>query len=127
MDHSDTNIGSATILVVDDDALININTVDMVQELGHTALEAYSAREALDILNGRKVDVLITDYSMPGMSGLELAHKAREIQPELSVLLATGYGDLPDGHVTDLPRLSKPFQQDELVELLARVLPLQKA
>lgn len=115
--------GTATILVVDDDALINIGTVDMVSDLGYRALEAYSGSEALDILaNDNSVGVLITDYSMPGMNGLELAGKARALRPDLHVVLATGYGDLPNGEECDLPRLTKPFRQADLVAYLQSVL-----
>lgn len=114
---------AAVILVVDDDALINMNTVDMLSELGHTALDAYSGEEALKILkDGRRIDMLITDYAMPGMTGVELAALAQALHPQLPILLATGYADLPDGALTDLPRLAKPFQQEELAAQLAALL-----
>lgn len=114
---------ASTILVVDDDALINMNTVDMVEDLGHTALEAYSGKQALEILGSdRQVDVLITDYAMPGMTGVELAGKARQLRPGLPILLATGYADLPSGTSTDLPRLAKPYQQADLATQIARLL-----
>lgn len=113
----------ATILVVDDDALINIGTADMVADLGYRALEAYSGREALDLLaNDNSIGVLITDFSMPGMNGLELAGKARELRPDLHVALATGYGDLPNGQDCDLPRLQKPFRQEDLMAYLQSVI-----
>ncbi|WP_246132706.1 response regulator [Devosia ginsengisoli] len=112
-----------TILVVDDDALINIGTVDMLEDLGLRALEAYSGREALDILErGDSIDLLITDYAMPGMTGVELADRARQLRPHLPVLLATGYDELPGGEMSDLPRLGKPFQQAELLACLQRAL-----
>lgn len=114
---------ASTILVVDDDALINMNTVDMVEDLGHTALEAYSGKQALEILASNPgIDALITDYAMPGMTGVELAQKARELRPDLPVLLATGYADLPSGTTTDLPRLAKPYQQSDLAAQIARLL-----
>ena len=114
---------ASVILVVDDDALINMSTVDMVQDLGHTALEAYSGKEALEILgSGKRIDALITDYAMPGMTGVELANKARELHPDLPILLATGYADLPSGTTTDLPRLAKPYQQADLATQIARLL-----
>jgi CheY-like chemotaxis protein len=118
------NTTQTTILVVDDDALINIGTADMVAELGYRALEAYSGMEALEILaNENAVGVLITDYAMPGMNGIELASKARDLHPNLHVVLATGYGEeLPNGEVSTLPRLSKPFQQADLVAYLQTVL-----
>jgi CheY-like chemotaxis protein len=113
----------ATILVVDDDALINIGTIDMVEDLGHRALEAYSGKEALDILAGPEtIDILLTDYGMPGMTGLELAERARQLRPNLHVVLASGYAELPDGLSTDFPRLAKPYQQSELQEVVLRAL-----
>jgi CheY-like chemotaxis protein len=114
---------TSKILVVDDDALIAMNTVDMVEDLGHTVVEAYSGKQALEILGAATgIDAIITDYSMPGMTGLELALKARELRPGLPVLLTTGYADLPNGEATDLPRLAKPYQQSDLAERLLAML-----
>ena len=110
---------ATVILVVDDDALINMNAVDMIEQLGHTALEAYNGREALTILaSDQQIDLMITDYAMPGMSGVELADQARQLRPQLAILLATGYSELPSGVEVDLPRLSKPYQQSELADQL---------
>jgi CheY-like chemotaxis protein len=118
-----TPMPPGTVLVVDDDALINIGTVDMVQDLGFATREAYSGHEALDILaNDNTVGVLITDYGMPGMTGLELAEKARAMRPGLHVVLATGYDELPDGHQSDLPRINKPFQQQALIDYLQSIM-----
>ncbi|MNT89346.1 Cyclic di-GMP phosphodiesterase response regulator RpfG [compost metagenome] len=85
-------------------------------------LEAYSGKEALQILGSQRVDALITDYAMPGMTGVELANRARELHPGLPILLATGYADLPSGTTTDLPRLAKPYQQTELATQISRLL-----
>jgi two-component SAPR family response regulator len=56
------------------------------------------------------------------MTGLELAGAARDIRPDLPVLLATGYAELPTGSSTDLPRLAKPFRQDQLAREIAKAL-----
>ena len=118
-------IKAATVLVVDDDVLVNIGTVDMLQDMGLRALEAYSGKEALDVLAGNDaVSILITDYSMPGMNGVELASKALALRPDLRVVLATGYNDLPGGEVSHLPRLSKPFQQADLMSCLQQTLDI---
>jgi CheY-like chemotaxis protein len=112
---SPTQGRSATILVVDDDALITLNIVDQLSDLGYTALEAFSGRDALTILKARSdVEVLVTDFSMPGMSGVELAEAALALYPNLIVLLTTGYAELPEGIACTLPRLEKPFREDEL-------------
>ncbi|MGV8831689.1 MAG: response regulator [Devosia sp.] len=110
---------AARILVVDDDALINMNAVDMVEQLGHTALQAFSGRDALTILaSDQGIDLLMTDYAMPGMSGLELATQARTLRPNLPILLVTGYSELPGDAPIDLPHLSKPYQQTDLADHL---------
>jgi CheY-like chemotaxis protein len=70
------------ILVVDDDPLIAMNTVDMLEDLGHTVIRANSGRRALELLETEPaVDVLMTDHAMPGMTGLELAEIARRKWP----------------------------------------------
>ena len=105
----------ATLLVVDDDALITLNAVDQLTEQGHVALEAFSAQEALAILEQRNdIDALITDYSMPGMTGLELAEAARALHPNLPILLVTGYAELPDGIEHSFMQLEKPYGEDDL-------------
>ena len=113
----------ATILVVDDDALIAMSTVDMLEDLGHQVLEANSGDQALQILaTEQHVDLMITDYSMPGMNGAQLAKAALDVRPTLPILLATGYADLPSGAGIDLPRLAKPYTQDQLAAEIAKVL-----
>jgi PAS domain S-box-containing protein len=114
---------SATILVVDDDALIAMSTVDLIEDLGYSVFEANTGSGALEILrSGVPVDLIVTDYAMPGMTGLELAGAARALRPDLPVLLATGYAELPSGATTDLPRLAKPFRQDQLATEIAKAL-----
>lgn len=112
-----------TILVVDDDALITLNAVDVLNELGYSAIEAYSAHAALALIEARPdIAVLITDYAMPGMNGVELADEARRLRPGLPVLLATGYAELPDGVDGRYARLEKPYREDELADRLAQLL-----
>jgi CheY-like chemotaxis protein len=124
----ETVISRMTILVVDDDPLIAMSTVDMLEDLGHDVIEANSGAHALEILqNGPKVDFLITDYSMPKMTGAQLAEAARELQPDLPILLATGYADLPPGSDIDLPRLGKPYQQSQLAAHIFKVLNAKAA
>lgn len=87
----------------------------MIADLGHEVFEAHSGAEALEIIwqdNG--IDLMITDYSMPGMNGAELVEAVRQIRPDRPVLLATGYADLPSGVQVDAARLGKPYTQDQL-------------
>lgn len=110
-----------TILVVDDDALISMTTVDMLEDLGHRVLEANSGSRALDIVNQADIDLVITDYSMPGMNGAQLAEAIRAVRADLPVLVATGYSDLPSDAGQDLPRLGKPYSQDQLANEIAKI------
>jgi PAS domain S-box-containing protein len=117
------SVAPATVLLVDDDALIAIATATMLEDLGHRVIEANSAEHALEILRSpAAVDVLLTDHAMPGMTGVELARHVRELRPGLPILLATGYADLPDPAGVDLPRLAKPYGQDQLEAVLGRLL-----
>ncbi|KAB1088131.1 PAS domain S-box protein [Neorhizobium galegae] len=119
-----TPIGRLTILAVDDDALVLMNTTLMLEDLGHTVIEAYSGTDALKELRSgaHDIDLVITDHSMPRMTGSELAAVIREERPGLPVVLATGYAELPTGGDNRLPRLPKPFSQNQLEEIIATVL-----
>jgi CheY-like chemotaxis protein len=110
------------ILVVDDDLLIGAATAAMLEDLGHIVVESTSGARALDILRlGTKVDLVITDQAMPNMTGTELARLIRQDWPHLPIVLATGYGDLPNSEDPGLPRLSKPYRQEELAAIIAVV------
>ena len=60
-----------------------------------------------------------TDQAMPGMTGTELVAEIRRQRPDLPILLATGYAELPDGESSDIPRLTKPFLQAHLDQAIA--------
>ena len=123
-----SNLGPAAarsrlrILAVDDDPLVLANTAAMLDDLGHEVQEAASAKQALEILSkGSAVDLVITDYAMPEMTGADLAAGIRRRWPDLPVVLSTGYAELPEGADPGLPRLAKPYTQDELARAIAGV------
>jgi PAS domain S-box-containing protein len=114
---------SAVILFVDDDPLIAMSTTEMLEDLGHRVIGASSALHALDILKSEQpIDLMVTDHVMPGMTGIELAAATRQVRPSLPILLATGYAELPEGTQVDLPRLAKPYHQDQLRDRLEQLL-----
>ncbi|WP_349628836.1 ATP-binding protein [Bradyrhizobium sp. AUGA SZCCT0177] len=114
---------SAVILFVDDDPLIAMSTMEMLEDLGHHVIGANSGLHALDILRSEQpIDLMMTDHVMPGMTGIELAAATRQVRPSLPILLATGYAELPEGAQLDLPRLAKPYHQDQLRERLDQLL-----
>jgi PAS domain S-box-containing protein len=124
-----TNAMSArTILVVEDDNDVRAYTVEIIRELGYHVLEANDGPAALRLLKreDQRIDLLFTDVVMPGMSGRELADKAREIQPDLQVLYTSGYtrnaivhgGRLDSG----VEMIAKPFTYQSLSEKIADVI-----
>ncbi|SOC82425.1 PAS domain S-box-containing protein [Ensifer adhaerens] len=114
---------SRRILLVDDDVLIAMSSTDMLIDLGHEVVEVHSGKAALKIIDsGENFDLLITDYSMPGMTGMELAKAVRDRVPDLPVLLASGYADLPPGVEIDVVRLGKPYTQDQLAAVIDKML-----
>lgn len=102
------------ILAVDDDTLVLFNTVAMLEELGHTVMEARNGEEAIRLLAENQFDLVITDQAMPKMTGTELVTAIQKQWPSTKVLLATGYAEVPGGIVVDVPRLAKPFLESDL-------------
>lgn len=109
-----SNAPKVRILLVDDDAEVRTVTAAYLTDMGHRVVEAADGSSALDILRtDDQLDLLIADFAMPGMTGTDLADKAREIRPALGILLVTGYADpkrLPDGYLM----LHKPFGRADL-------------
>jgi PAS domain S-box-containing protein len=111
------------VLVVDDDALVLMNTAAMLEELGHAVLQASSGGAALDILrSGKHVDLLITDHSMPGMSGAQLIALLGQERPTVASILATGFAVVGTRATVGMRRLAKPFDQNELAHAISGAL-----
>ncbi len=115
------SIEQLKVLAVDDDALVLMNTVLMLEDLGHSVIEAHSGDEALGILHSSlDIDVVITDHAMPGMTGVQLSSRIAANWPNIRMVLATGYAELPSGSDSQLLRLAKPFTQSQLAATLAK-------
>ncbi len=109
------------ILTVDDDPLVLANTALMIDDLGHSAITAESAEEALKILQREEgIDLVITDHAMPKMTGAQLVAEIRQQWRDLPIVLATGYAEIADETRVDVYRLSKPYSQTELLLALAK-------
>ncbi|MDP9085231.1 MAG: response regulator, partial [Pseudomonadota bacterium] len=114
--------GRATILLVDDEELVREGTAEMLRDIGYQLLTAASGGEALSLLRADNgIELIVSDYLMPGMNGVDLIQRARSIAPEVPALLITGYSNIASGPGAELPRLAKPFRQ---VDLAARVAEL---
>ena len=110
------------VLVVEDVVLIRMTTVDMLEQLGFTAIEAGDGAEALAALAGDpSVSILLTDLGLPGMNGRQLVEEALRQRPDLKVIIASGYStereesDVLKGRVA---HLTKPFDMSQLKQAL---------
>ena len=113
----------ARILLVDDEDLVRSGTAEMLSDLGYSVLEANSGAEALRLLrSGEPVDLMITDYLMPGMNGVQLIEQARPLAPSMQLLLITGYSTIAEGPGAAISRLAKPFRQSDLSRAIADML-----
>lgn len=108
-----------TILAVDDDALVLLNTVALLEDLGHRVIEAGSGEDAIALFcNESDVDLLISDQAMPGMSGVELIEAIDGLRPGTPAIVASGYGDGIESPGRRVVRLSKPFSQSQLAKAI---------
>ncbi|MBO0698141.1 MAG: response regulator, partial [Zavarzinella sp.] len=114
------------ILFVDDEASIARLAQVMLKSLGHAVTTAASAADGLAALKADPAafDLLITDLTMPGMSGVDLAREARDVRPDLPIILSSGYADeVPEATLRSLgiiEVLPKPFQMQALGAAIAR-------
>ncbi|HVB78987.1 MAG TPA: ATP-binding protein [Candidatus Binataceae bacterium] len=86
---------SIAVLLVEDEPIVRMLTVEMLSDQGYTVLEAHSGRSGLSIVeSGARIDLLITDVGLPGgMDGRQLANAVRQQRPDLKVLFTTGYAE----------------------------------
>jgi len=126
-----TEVPSATngeiVLVVEDEAAVRMLVVEVLQELGYQVLEAVDANGALPYLHGdQRLDLLVTDFGLPGLNGRQLVESARQHRSELKVLFITGY--VPDDEMRNdflapgMDILAKPFSIDILAARIRRLI-----
>ena len=119
-DNTTASMKPLKILAVDDDGLVLFGTVALLEDLGHTVVEAASGQHALEAYEASKdFDLVITDQAMPKMTGVELARALHTLSPNLPVILASGYAEMPEGgseHIAH--RLEKPFNDKSLREAI---------
>jgi DNA-binding NtrC family response regulator len=120
----------AAILIVDDEDVVRDVLYDLFSE-EHMCHAAATAEQALAFLNEQSYDVVLTDISMPGLSGLELLGRLRQEQPDTPVIVVTGIGDRT--HAEGLMRLGafdyilKPFSLEAVEASVARALEHSRA
>lgn len=114
-----------TVLLVDDDPGVRDMTALLLGNLGFHVLEAGGARDALRMLDSDSaIALLLTDYTMPGMNGVELVYAARRRRPSLPVVFVTGHERFSCTGMRNVQVLQKPFLERDLSERIARALSL---
>jgi YesN/AraC family two-component response regulator len=91
--------------------------------MGHHVLHTHAPSRALQLIQQEAIDLLLTDFAMPGMTGADLIQAGRQAVPNLKAIILSGYADLPPGTDLAVPRLAKPFSEEDLAEMIAQVAP----
>jgi CheY-like chemotaxis protein len=114
----------AVILLVDDDSAVRDVTASILEEAGYVVLKVGSGGAALDLLDQHtKIDLVLLDFAMPGMSGVEVARQIQQKFPALPILFVTGYADKAVlGDIGEERIIRKPFITDELTTKLNKAL-----
>lgn len=126
-------MGNATILAVDDNQVMRNLIVETLEPLGYKVIVAASGQKALDIcrVKEEKIDLLLADVVMPGMSGRQLTKELQAVRPDLKVLLMSGYpADIVGPNSQLEPHLnfiSKPFKQAALSQKINQILKKSSA
>ncbi len=119
-----------TILIVDDEKNYPMIIGELLQEEGYASLTASSGMEALDILNHELIDLVLTDVKMPGMSGIQLLEKIKELKPDIPVIIMTAYGSVEKAveamHKGAYTFILKPFENQALIAHIAKALSVYK-
>jgi PAS domain S-box-containing protein len=120
-EHAD---GQGRILVIEDDVDVRTFVVECLEMLGYAVTEAPHGKAGLERLPIDLPDVMMVDFAMPGMNGLEVISEARRSRPHLPVILATGYADVEvaAAALDDFAVLRKPFQIGELARVVKAAL-----
>ncbi|MBI2203742.1 MAG: sigma-54-dependent Fis family transcriptional regulator [Candidatus Rokubacteria bacterium] len=117
---------AATLLVADDDPGLRESLQRTLTRAGHRVLLAPDGRAALEQLQGGGVDLVLTDLKMPGLTGLELLRAAKEVAPDVDVILLTAFGTVEEA-VSAMKDgaydfLTKPFRGEQLLKLVTKAL-----
>jgi DNA-binding NtrC family response regulator len=115
------------ILVVDDDAGIRENIADLLSTEDYRVFSAADANEAMHVLETEPIDLLVTDFQMPGRNGVELIEAARKANHPVPAILMTAYlyvyEQIDEVRRRGITLLRKPFDADEILQSVASRLP----
>lgn len=125
--------GDATILLVDDDPVVLDAAASMLERCGYTVIQSTNGKEAVSVFKEKRqhIDLVLLDIIMPGMNGKDTFHELHSIDPQVKVLLSSGYSingeaqQILDEGAVDF--IQKPFRRSELSRKIAEVLMKQPA
>jgi len=118
------NTGAKRIIVVDDQEELLLVVAEMLEQLGHHCITCADPKEALQVIReqSKELDLIITDYSMPDMNGIELMEQCQAHCPDIPVIISTGYGDHETSLSAQMPGLfallNKPYDLAKLREVV---------
>ena len=119
-----------TILIIDDDLMILMILKQTLVKAGYSILTASSGEEGIKTLAISNVDLVLTDYMMPGMTGIEVLNIIKKNKPLVPVIMLTGHGDVPLTikaiQLGAADFIEKPIQPKELVEVIKRTLEIHE-
>lgn len=126
---TEAQVTGECILVVDDDEGVRENLAELFDLVGYRVVTAANATEAIQRLAENAVDLLLTDYRMPGPNGVELIESARRAKPGIKAILMTAFGDsfteIESVRRGAIGYVNKPFEADEITGLVSRILSLK--
>jgi two-component system response regulator AtoC len=119
-----------TVLVIDDDLMILMILKQSIVKAGYNVITAKNGEEGIALLATSKVDLVLTDYLMPGISGVEVLNIIKQNQPLLPVVMLTAHGDveltIKAIQLGAIDFIEKPIQPKELVEVIRRSLAISE-
>ena len=120
---------SARILVIDDEEALRVSVAKILSRLGHSVDTAGTATEGLALLSKQPYELVLTDFRLPDLDGLEVIERARQLRPETELVLFTGFGSIPLA-VQAIKRgaynfVTKPFKRADLERVVGRALEKQ--
>jgi DNA-binding NtrC family response regulator len=122
-------MGDERILVVDDETDLAASCKRLLESRGYQTRVAASGEEAVQLIQEFEPDLVITDLRMPGMSGMELLGRTRELRPDAQVIMATAYSTVEDAvaamRLGALDFIPKPFTPEHLLAVVGRALAEQ--
>ncbi len=122
--HAAPSPSRSRVLVVDDEPGVRDIIAETLRSAGYGVSEAPDPATALRLVGADSINLLLTDFAMPGMNGTELARRALDLDPDLRVLIVSGHADIEAVAAikADAPLLQKPFSADELLAAVEKAL-----